>query len=69
MYEKSGCHANSNYFFQLLNQDFCDDLHVRGCEGVIYIHGNFSLPLVSKARQDKFYLAAQNNTMAVIKID
>ena len=38
MYEKIGCHANSYYFFQLLNQHFRDNLHLGGCEGVIYFH-------------------------------
>ena len=38
VYEKIGCHANSNYFFQFLNQDFCNDLLVGGCEGFIYVN-------------------------------
>ena len=41
MYEKIGCHANSYYLFQAINQQFCDNLHLGGCEGVICFHGNF----------------------------
>ena len=38
MYEKIDCHANSYYFFQLLNQEFCDNLHLGGYKGVIYFY-------------------------------
>ena len=47
LYEKNGCHANSNDLFQPLNQDFSDDLHVGGCEGVIYFYGKVAIGQIS----------------------